>query len=241
MVKMTIGTSVGQPVRRSGNAAPGQPALVAPVLLRAPQLSGSGRMGTALTADPGLWSGTPAPSLTLNWQRDGADIPGASGTGYVPGPADDLRAIRCRVTATNAAGTASAVTAAVTAIHVAPVRSGTLPDLSLVQDSGPQIVNAAAAFAGAALVFGASGAGATVVAQTGAVSIPTDRVLDGATVTVTATNSGGTAEASFRVDVTASQAPAGPQFSADSTLGYRVLSEAELVPGIFAPEMWEIV
>jgi hypothetical protein len=419
MVKMTIGTSVGQPVRRSGNAAPGQPALVAPVLLRAPQLSGTGRIGTALTADPGLWSGTPAPSLTLNWQRDGADIPGASGTGYVPGPADDLRAIRCRVTATNAAGTASAVTAAVTAIHVAPVRSGTLPDLSLVQDSGPQIVNAAAAFAGAALVFGASGAGAaidpltgvltlatdlprageriavtatnsggsavaefrltvvaarraprlltapslagagrigtplvadpgawdgepapslalrwqrdgtdipgatgasyvpvpaddlraircvvratnaegtaeattaaitathaapartgtlpdlslvqdsgprtvnaaavftgaalvfgvtgagaTVVAQTGAVSIPTDRVLDGATVTVTATNSGGTAEASFRVDVTAPQAPAGLQFSVGSTLGYRVLSEAELVPGIFAPEMWEIV
>jgi hypothetical protein len=102
-------------------------------------------------------------------------------------------------------------------------------------------VNAAGVFAGAALVFGVTGAGATVVAQTGAVSIPTDRVLDGATVTVTATNSGGTAEASFRVDVTAPQAPAGPQFSAGSTLGYRVLSEAELVPGVFAPEMWEIV
>ena len=72
MVKMTIGTSVGQPVRRPGNAAPGQPARVAPALLSAPYLSGDGRIGAILTTDPGLWSGTPAPSLALNWQRDGA-------------------------------------------------------------------------------------------------------------------------------------------------------------------------
>jgi hypothetical protein len=213
----------------------------APVLLTAPSLAGTGRIGTPLVADPGTWDGEPVPSLALRWQRDGVDIPGATGASYVPVTADDLRAIRCVVRATNVEGTAEAATAAVTVTHAAPARTGTLADLSLVQDSGPRTVNAAAVFAGTALVFGVTGAGATVVAQTGAVSIPTDRVLDGATVTVTATNSGGTAEAAFRVDVTAPQAPAGPQFSAGSTLGYRILSEAELVPGIFAPEMWEIV
>jgi hypothetical protein len=213
----------------------------APVALTAPSLSGTGRIGSALTADPGTWDGEPAPSLDLRWQRDGADIPGTTGASYVPVAADDLRAIRCVVRATNAEGTAEAATAAIVVAHATPVRTGTLPDLSLVQDSGAQTVNAAAVFSGAALAFGVTGAGATVETATGAVSVPTDRTLDGATVTVTATNSGGSAEAAFRVDVTAPQAPAGPQFSANSTLGYRILSEAELVPGAFAPEMWEIV
>jgi hypothetical protein len=205
MVKMTIGTSVGQPVRRPGNVAPGRPATVAPALLRAPQLSGTGRIGAALTADPGLWSGTPAPSLALNWQRDGMDIPGATGTGYVPGPADDLRAIRCRVTATNAAGTASAVTVAVTATHAAPVRSGTLPDLAFDLGSGPQTVAAADVFAGSALTYGASGAGAVIDPATGALTLATDLPRAGERITVTATNSGGTAAAEFRLTVAAAR------------------------------------
>lgn len=241
MVKMTLGTSVGQPVRRPGNAAPGQPARVAPALLRAPQLSGTGRIGTALTADPGLWSGSPAPSLTLNWQRDGADIPGATGTGYVPGPADDLRAIRCRVTATNAAGTASAVTAAVTATHAPPVRSGTLPDRTFELGSGPQKVAAAGVFAGAALVFGASGAGATIDPLTGVLTLATDLPRAGERIVVTATNSGGSAAAEFRLTVaTARRTPrllTAPSLSGAGQIGTPLVADPGTWDGEPAPSL----
>ena len=64
-------------------------------------------------------------------------------------------------------------------------------------------MEAGAAFAGGALVFSVSGAGATVDPATGRVSIPTALPLEGAQVTVTATNSGGSAATGFRVTVAA--------------------------------------
>ena len=48
-------------------------------------------------------------SFARQWTRDGADIPGATGASYV---ATDVGAYRCRVTATNAAGSATQTSAA---------------------------------------------------------------------------------------------------------------------------------
>ena len=55
-----------------------------------PRWRAPARSAPRSTATPGLWGGVPAPDLALQWCRDGAAIPGATGTAYVPGPEDDL-------------------------------------------------------------------------------------------------------------------------------------------------------
>ena len=166
---------------------------VAPALVTAPVLTGSGKIGAAVSVDAGSWSGKPTPVTALQWRRDGADIAGATGASYTPVAADDRTALTCRVTASNVAGSAVATTAALPVTRVAPVASGTLADLELVQGAAAGSVAAAAAFTGAGLSYAVSGAGATIDAATGVVRLPTATLVSAATVTVTASNSGGSA------------------------------------------------
>ena len=91
-----------------------------------------------------------------------------------------------------------------------PAVVGELFDEVFDEDTGPQEVETAAAFSGANLRFSVTGAGASVDPATGLVSIPTGTPVDGARVTVTASNSGGSASLSFLVTVEA----ASPDFPA---------------------------
>ena len=141
--------------------------------------------------------------MTLRWRRDGVDVPGASAPDYVPVAADDGTELRCVVTATNASGSASAVTEAVRIVHAAPVATGALGDRVLDQGQGAVTLDASAAFTGAALTFGVTGGGATIDPATGILSLAADTPRAGETVTVTATNSGGSASVSFTVTVIA--------------------------------------
>ncbi len=183
----------------AGTPASETPA-AAPLLLRAPALAGSGRIGEEITLDPGAWS-DPAAALGARWQRDGVDIPEATGLGYRPGAADDRSALRAVVTAANAAGATEAATEPLGVSYAAPVATGTLPDLTLTLGAAPGSVAAAPAFSGAALVFSVSGAGAVIDPATGVLRLPTDATRAGETVTVTAGNSGGAAALAFRVTV----------------------------------------
>ena len=171
-----------------------------PALLVPPALSGTGRIGEAVELDPGVWSGTPAPGLAVAWRRDGVAIPGAAGLSYRPVAADDRTRLTARVTAGNAAGSAAAETAALDIVHAAPARIGVLADLALVQGASPAQLEAAAVFAGEALIYSVTGGGASIDAATGRVSVPTGTPVT-AEVRVTATNSGGAAAVSFRVTV----------------------------------------
>ena len=175
----------------------------APAGTRSPGIAGSGLVGEALTLDPGDWSGDPAPALALQWLRDAVAIAGATGASYTPVAADDRAAVSARVTAANALGSAVAETMPVAVRRRAPTLAGSLADRSLVHGSSPAVVEAAAAFAGEGLAFSVSGAGATVDAATGRVSLPTGTLRTNVTVKVTATNSGGSASVSFRVTVAA--------------------------------------
>ena len=203
MVKMAVGagtdSNANPGLKRRARPAPG----VAPAMLAAPGLSGPALVGAALRVDPGVWGGVPAPAVTPRWRRNGVDVPGATALDYVPGAADDGAELRCAVTASNASGTASAVTEAVRVVHPAPVAAGALADLVLDQGQGARTLDASLAFTGAALVFGVSGAGATVDPATGLVSIPLGAPRAAETVTVTATNSGGSASVSFAVTIVA--------------------------------------
>ena len=176
-----------------------------PFWLAAPALAGTGRIGTEVTVDPGLWVGDPLPSLALQWRCDGVDIPGATGPAFVPGPAEDGRELACAVTAGNLAGSATAVTAALRVTYTPPVARGALFEEIFDEDIGPQTVDTATDFVGENLSWSVAGAGATIDAA-GLVSIPTDTPL-AELVTVTAMNSGGAAASAFMVTVEAADAP----------------------------------
>ena len=94
-----------------------------PVLLLAPALAGSGKIGSEVRVAPGRWAGLPPPALDLQWCRDGKPIPGATAAVYVPGAADDRSALTCRVGARSSAGAAVAVTAALPVSYLAPARA----------------------------------------------------------------------------------------------------------------------
>ncbi len=204
-----------------------------PVAVAPPTLAGSGRIGEALVADPGVWAGQPAPALALQWLAGGVAVAGAVEASFTPGAGEDGKAISCRVTATNAAGVVAVETAAVTARAAAPAVVGALADLALALGAGAHVLDAAAAFAGTGLVFAVEGAGASIDAATGRLSIPTGTALAAAPVTVTATNSGGAAQAGFRVTVLAAPvalaAPAPVAFA--TAAGTRAVEAAAFFAG----------
>ena len=86
----------------------------APANVTLPSVSGIAQEGGVLTAWPGVWSG--APTFAYQWQTDGggsfADISGATSETYTVLTGDIGDALRCVVTGTNAAGSASATSGA---------------------------------------------------------------------------------------------------------------------------------
>ena len=192
-----------------------RPLPVPPLLIAAPVLAGAGKIGSPISVDTGLWGGLPQPELALRWLRDGTDIEGATAATYVPGPADDRSAIAARVTATNGAGSHAAETAALAISYVAPALVGELFDEVFDQGVGAETIATAQVFAGEALSFAAQGLGVTIDAITGVLTVSTDAALSGETVTVTATNSGGSAAASFLLTVEAEELPEFPPLVAD--------------------------
>lgn len=96
----------------------------APANTSLPTISGTAQKGSTLTAGSGSWSGTTPISFAYAWRRcDSAGsncsaISGATSSTYVLGSSDVGKRIRVQVTASNADGAASALSAA-TAIVVA--------------------------------------------------------------------------------------------------------------------------
>ena len=126
-VVVTAVNAAGQASATAANTAvvvvPSPPANAA-----APAISGEAAVGATLTADKGRWSGSPPTGWAYAWLRCDAtgagcsDISGAAAATYVPAPEDAGAAIRVRVTAFNAFGSASAVSA-----PTAPVQAPSQP------------------------------------------------------------------------------------------------------------------
>lgn len=72
---------------------------------------GSPAIGETLGSFPGVWSGTP--TFAYQWKDDGVAISGATASTYLVVSGDTGDAITLTITATNAAGSASATSAAV--------------------------------------------------------------------------------------------------------------------------------
>lgn len=79
-----------------------------PVNTVAPVVSGTAQVGQTLTTTTGTWTGTPTITYTYQWQRNTTNISGATSSTYVAQFGDAGNTLRCVVTATNSAGSASA-------------------------------------------------------------------------------------------------------------------------------------
>ena len=100
---------------------------IAPVSMTSPAVFGRARQGATLTAAPGSWSASPAPTLSYGWlrcDRDGGScfpVHGADGPNYVLRATDAGRRLRVVVTASNRAGTATSTSTATAVVDPAGV------------------------------------------------------------------------------------------------------------------------
>jgi hypothetical protein len=86
------------------------PPTMRPVNISLPMVTGMPVTGQALLCSEGSWSGEPA--LAYQWLRDGAPMTGVVGSAYIVQEADEGHSLACQVTASNAAGSASATSGA---------------------------------------------------------------------------------------------------------------------------------
>lgn len=231
----------GQSFQLTVAAATDAEETAAPSLVTPPILTGTGRPGAVLEVDPGVWEGIPAPTLALQWLREGVEIPGASGTSYLAGDEDDGLGITCRITARNSAGVVTAEPEQVRITRTPPRAVDLLGDVTAFEGSEAVQLDAAAVFSGESLRFAVTGAGATIDAVTGLLTIPTDNVQDGTLVTVTASNSGGTAEAALVVSILLRPFPplllTVPILAGSGKVGSTVTVDAGIWSGLPAPTL----
>lgn len=116
-VRVTAANSEGSATATSNATAIVQAAPAPPRNTVPPTISGTPQVGQTLTANNGTWVGQQPFTFTYRWRRcDGtggscADISGATAKTYLLTSADQGTTLRVRVTARNAAGTASATSA----------------------------------------------------------------------------------------------------------------------------------
>jgi chitodextrinase len=140
-----------------------------------PTIGGQAQAGNVLSASPGSWSGSPAPTPSYQWSRcdsAGANcspISGATSTSYTLVSADESRRLRVAVTATNTSGSATALsdpTGLVEATPPPPPPGSGLANLwvhpqssgSCTRSATPVAYSAAAACSTLAAAYGAANA-----------------------------------------------------------------------------------
>lgn len=162
----------------------------------------SAETGVTLTASICGFNGPPPGQASYQWKTvESGPITGASGATFSPDAAVlGTEQLYCTISAPPypEADTPTAVIR-----HQPPQAYGLLMEEIFDLDTGPQLVAAAADFLGADLVFSVTGPGISIDPQTAMVTITTDTPVFGATVKVTATNSGGTASSGFLLTVEA--------------------------------------
>ena len=129
-VQVTAANSSGSGVAESRPTGVVQATGTAPKNTSPPTISGTPQEGSTLTVSPGSWTGSPAPSLSYQWERcvgtggGCTAISGATGTTYVATSADVAHTLLVQVTAKNATGTSTANTSETSLIAPAKAAQG---------------------------------------------------------------------------------------------------------------------
>ena len=97
--------------------------LLSPVNTAGPLISGNTAPGDTLTCSTGSWTTNPTPSYAYQWLRDGNPIGDATDASYVVQAADCEHSISCQVTATDDAGSASAISNGLSVPAVPPANT----------------------------------------------------------------------------------------------------------------------
>lgn len=86
-----------------------------PAIIQPPTVTGFGVIPATLTAFPGVYSGSPQPTISYEWLRDGVPFENLGNT-YVTQASDDGSKISVRVTATSPSGTIITTSNTITAV-----------------------------------------------------------------------------------------------------------------------------
>jgi alpha-tubulin suppressor-like RCC1 family protein len=118
---------------------------IAPENTKPPLVFGVPAVNETLLCANGLWTGSPAPSLTERWLRDGVPISGGSGSTYKVQSADEGHGLACEVTASSPAGEKSEISGAVAipALSMAPATTISLTSTKTGVSSKPGAKSAA--------------------------------------------------------------------------------------------------
>jgi hypothetical protein len=178
-----------------------------------PQVSGTAQQGQTLTASTGTWSGSPT-AYGYQWQRCNstggacAGVAGATASTYALTSTDVGSTMRVLVSATNAGGTATALSTQTALVASAPVAtapaSTALPQVSGTAQAGQTLTASTGTWTGSPGSYGyqwkrCDSAGATCASITGATAntfaLTTTDVGKTLRVAVTATNGVGSTTA----------------------------------------------
>ncbi len=123
-----------------------------------PVVAGTLRDGQTLSATAGTWTGTPVIAFGYQWRRCDAagngcaDIAGATSATYTQVAGDVGGTLRVVVTGTNAAGSASATSAATGVVTPAPPLNTALPTISGTARDGQTLTAANGTWTGTPVI-----------------------------------------------------------------------------------------
>lgn len=165
--------------------------------------------GIALTAGGSMYTGATPTLISYQWATlESGPIAGATGASFTPnaGLYDNERLI-CTVMPE---GYPARETQAVFIRHAPPTAAGNLWDDIIELGSDPELYDIKGDFSGENLIFSVTGPGCTIDSALGLLTINPSSPLAGATVTVTAQNSGGAVSSAFTLTVEGAGDGVGP-------------------------------
>ena len=101
-----------------------------PKRIVSPRVTGNAAVGGTLTCEEGEYGGVPAPTLSVQWLREGEPIEGATSPVYAVQPADAGHQLQCKVTAVNIMGSLWVKTVGIPIPVLAPVDPADITSVS---------------------------------------------------------------------------------------------------------------
>jgi hypothetical protein len=202
-----------------------------PVNTMLPTLSGTPQVGQTLTATNGTWTNSPT-SFTYQWNRAGSAISGATASAYVPVSADVGNTLTISVTATNGFGSSTPATSAATSavIDIIPTNSS-VPTISGTAQVGQTLTATTGVWMHnpTSFTYQWNRAGSAIAGATASTYVPVAAdVGNTLTVSVVATNSGGSSSAATSTATSAVTAASG------GMLNFSQISDSALIATIAA-------